>query len=168
MSVLLALLFVSLTAFAQSYESSVEIYFRLGSSVYEPSFKGNQSKIESFVSDVNRIFQACESPQDITVAFYGGASPEGPEALNDSLAEARLRIAVIALKNAGLDFVKFDRVAHNHSFSVEEWSKFAETVDSDRNIPDRMTVKAILSDSTLSSSDKASRLKSIRGGHGTI
>ena len=49
--VLLGLLLLSLTAFAQSYESSVEIYFRLGSSAYEPFFKSNQPKVKSFVSD---------------------------------------------------------------------------------------------------------------------
>ena len=151
-------------ASAQSYERSVEIYFRLGEAKYDPQFKDNQSNLKKFVDEVN-AHSADSLYTRFSVDFYGGASPEGSEKVNVRLAQKRLDNAVAALEKAGFDFSRFHSGGlHTGKASIENWDGFAEIIASDGRLPHRDEVLAIISDTTLTSAEKEKMLKNLKGG----
>ena len=155
-------------ASAQSYERSVEIFFRLGEAKYDPDFKDNQSNLKKFVEEVN-AHSADSLYTHFNVDFYGGASPEGSEKVNDRLARKRLDNAMTALEKAGFDFRRFHSSGlHTGKASIENWEDFTDSIVSDDRLPHRDEVLAIISDTTITSAEKEKKLKKLQGGHGTI
>lgn len=151
-------------ASAQSYERSVEIYFRLGEAKYDPQFKDNQSNLKKFVEEVN-AHSADSLYTRFSVDFYGGASPEGSEKVNGRLAQKRLDNAMTALEKAGFDFGRFRSGGlHTSKATIENWEGFTDSIASDDRMPHRDEVLAIISDTTLTSADKEKKLKSLKGG----
>lgn len=151
-------------ASAQSYERSVEIYFRLGEAKYDPDFKNNQSNLNKFVEEVN-AHSADSLYTRFSVDFYGGASPEGSEKVNERLAQKRLDNAMTALEKAGFDFGRFRSGGlHTSKSSIENWDGFKDVISTDERLPHRDEVLAIISDTTLTSADKEKKLKKLQGG----
>ncbi len=89
---------------------SIEIYFRVGSSRYEPSFRSNAETVSRFVSRFSSLTDSLGvggKANGFTsvrprVVFRATASPEGGATLNKRLSEERFHSARRALIEAGL------------------------------------------------------------------
>ena len=161
---LLLLLGLNGRASAQSYERSVEVYFRLGEAKYDPDFKDNRANLKKFVEDVN-AHSADSLCTRFSVDFYGGASPEGSDRTNERLARQRLDNAMTALEKAGFDFSRFRSGGlHSSKSTIENWDAFTGAISFDDHLPHKEEVLAIISDTTLSSTDKEKKLKSLKDG----
>lgn len=124
--------------------------------------------MRNFVAECN-AFSADSAMTRFSVDFCGGASPEGPARLNGRLAKERLDNAVAAMKEAGFDFGRFHSEGlHTAGTAIADWGSFAESVSADSLVPDRNEVLAVMKDTVLTASDREKKLKSIRGGYGTI
>lgn len=151
-------------AYAQSYERTLEIYFRVGATSYDPDFRNNRTNIRNFVAECN-AFSADSVMTRFSVDFYGGASPEGPVRLNERLAKERLDNAVAAMEESGFDFGRFHNEGlHTDGTSIADWGSFAESVSADSLVPNRSEVLAVMKDTLLTDSDKEKKLKAMRGG----
>ena len=161
----LALFFVSgHEVSAQIHENSVEIYFRVGSSRYEPSFRGNGARLSEFTERFNSLIDT-NSCIRYEVEIVGGASPDGRRGLNERLAGERLASARAALEKAGIN-ASF--IGSCYSFAAEsevtDWSRVAEAVSADASAPRRDETLKVLNDTTLTSAETERRLKALRGG----
>lgn len=151
-------------AYAQSYDRTLKIYFRVGATSYDPDFRDNRTNMRNFVAECN-AFSADSAMTRFSVDFYGGASPEGPARLNGRLAKERLDNAVAAMKEAGFDFGRFHNGGlHTAGTAIADWVSFAESVSADSLVPERSEVLAVMKDTVLTASDKEKKLKTIRGG----
>ncbi len=165
----LALFFVSgHEVTAQIHENSVEIHFRIGSSRYEPSFRGNGARLAEFTERFNSLIDTGSCIR-YEVEIVGGASPDGRRGLNERLAAERLASARAALEKAGID-ASF--IGSCYSFAAEsevtDWSRVAGAVSADASAPRRDEILSVLSDTTLTSAETERRLKALRGGYGSI
>lgn len=80
---------------------SIEIFYRVGSSRYEPSFRSNGERVSRFVGEYGSLAGALEGRTPVTV-FSASASPEGGAAWNDYLSRKRFLSSRRALVSAGL------------------------------------------------------------------
>ncbi len=80
---------------------SIEIYYRVGSTRYEPSFRSNGERISRFVKEYGSLAGTLEGRTPVTV-FSASASPEGGAAWNDYLSRKRFLSSRRALVSAGL------------------------------------------------------------------
>lgn len=161
----LAALFVSgHEAGAQIRENSVEIYFRVGSSRYEPTFRGNGARLSEFTERFNSLI-GNGSCIRYEVEIVGGASPDGRRGLNERLADERLASARAALEKAGID-ASF--IGNCRSFVAEsevtDWQRVARAVSSDASAPRRDEILEVLNDTTLTSAETERRLRALQGG----
>lgn len=161
----LALFFLSSgVSRAQIHDSDVEIYFRVGSSSYDPSFRGNAARLEEFSSRFRSLVESGTCVR-YEVEISGSASPDGSMRLNRRLASERLGSARRALEGAGIDGSFLDSCFSVDSVStVTDWSLVAELVSSSDDVPYGDEVLAVLNDGELDSSSKEFRLKRLHGG----
>ena len=159
----LGLVLCSIVAGAQSLDRSVEIHFRLGSSVYEPSYRGNAEHLRTFCDEIISLH---ESKYEITRAeFRAGTSPEGPERINERLSTRRLDNAMAAFRAVIGDAIVLhgDTLAVS-SAAVGKWEELAALLEDGVEFEGRDDVLSVLRDSTLSHDAKTSSLRKIAGG----
>ncbi len=146
--------------------SSIEIYFRVGSSKYEPGFRGNGRTVSRFVRETSTLSNTLTSGR-VKVTFSASASPDGDSALNSRLSSERLRSAIAALVGAGLsaDFFNASNSASDFVGVVplESLGEMVETA-SYFDAGEKAEIRDILSDTILSDEDKIQCLKTIEGG----
>ncbi len=146
-----------------SEHNSVEIYFRSGSSEYEPRYRSNAARVSRFVAGADALSRGLETGR-VKVTFSASASPDGGAELNARLASERLRSASSALLEAGLDpgFLSGDAV-DSYLSGTMPLDALAETVRSS-TYAYKSAILDILDDVSLDEGEKASRLRSAEGG----
>ncbi len=146
-----------------SEHSSVEIYFRSGSSEYEPRYRSNAARVSRFVSGAEALSRGLETGR-VKVTFSASASPDGGAELNARLSSERLRSASAALLAAGLDpgFLSGGAVSSSLAGTVP-LGALAETVRSS-SYRYKSAILDILDDPSLDEGEKASRLRAAEGG----
>ena len=157
----LTLMTTALCVYAQpDLEKSDVVYFRLGSSVYEPEFKENGARLEAFLRDIEEDRQS-GLWEIVAVDFSAGASPDGPSWINTRLAKARLATMTELLRG---------RLSPTSSRSTAfDWKSLSDTVSRDSAFPGRDEVLAIMGSSSLGARGKEAALKCIGGvEHGNI
>ena len=143
--------------------SSIEIYFRSGSSEYLPRFRSNAANISRFVESTNALSRSLETGR-VKLTFSACASPEGSAELNDRLSEERLRSAAAALTAAGLDPGFFDADNISSSFTgTVPLGRLAEMTGSS-SFRYKSNILDILEDDDLDDEEKISRLRAAEGG----
>ncbi len=152
----LTLMTTALCVYAQpDLEKSDVVYFRLGSSVYEPEFKENGARLEAFLRDIEEDRQS-GLWEIVAVDFSAGASPDGPSWINTRLAKARLATMTELLRG---------RLSPTSSRSTAfDWKSLSDTVSRDSAFPGRDEVLAIMGSSSLGARGKEAALKRIGGG----
>lgn len=68
----------------------MKIYFRLGSSVIDENYMGNQATLQQFASEVKTYCQD-STAKFRRIRIVGSASPEGSQRINDRLSRARAK-----------------------------------------------------------------------------
>ena len=82
-------------------EDTVEcsIYFHQGKSYFDPVYKDNGKRLKEFVNDV--YFRSDDPSMSIKrIVVNSGASPEGPQALNERLSKERAEAIINYLKRS--------------------------------------------------------------------
>lgn len=144
---------------------SIEIYYRVGSSRYEPSFRSNEERVSRFVREYDGLAGTLGDRTPVTV-FSASASPEGGAAWNDYLSRKRFLSSRRALVSAGLApevfapanlipgmvgvFPEDEFVDRVHSSSLEE--------------PMKSWVLTVLADSSVTYAEKIQTLIGKDGG----
>ena len=146
-----------------SKHSSIEIYFRGGSSEYLPRFRSNAANISRFVESTNALSRGLETGK-VKITFSASASPEGSAELNARLSEERLRSAAAALTAAGLDPDFFDADNISSSFTGTVPLDYLAEMTERSSFKYKNTILDILEDDSLGDDEKISCLRTAEGG----
>ena len=164
-------------SFSGSDTLTIEIYYRAGSSIYEPSFRSNGERVSRFVSrytnlttpDADTVAGTLANPLDggCPLTFFSStASPDGGAALNSYLYRMRFHNSRRALLNAGLPpefFAPANLVPV--SVGVVSESEFAGRLRSSSvEEPLKTAALAVLSDTASAYRDKIRMLMTMGGG----
>ena len=153
---ILVLMTTALCARAQqNLEKSDVVYFRLGSSVYEPEYRENGARLEAFLRDIEEDRQS-GLWEIVAVDFSAGASPEGPSRLNTRLAEARLATMT--------EFLRGRLSPTSSSATAHSWLEISDSVAAGGDFTGRDEALAIMDSSSLGARGKEAALKRIGGG----
>ena len=159
----------------------------MGSSRYEPSFRGNGERVERFVEMFNALTDSfsVDSPGGtsyvqaaagtgrnrtvvrVSVRLSATASPDGGAVLNARLSEERFHSAKKALVEAGISPEFFcTEVCDTALIGIYPEQAFAEKVRTMSSITQdaRTEMLSVLADSTLSYAQKIRTLKGMEGG----
>ncbi len=153
-------------AFSQassSEHSSIEIYFRGGSSEYEPRYRSNASNISRFVESTNALSRGLETGK-VKITFSASASPEGSAELNARLSRERLGSAAAALMAAGLDPGFFDGDNVSSSFTGTVPLGYLAEMTESSSFRYKSSILNILDDDILEDEEKIARLRAAEGG----
>ncbi len=137
--ILLLGLFMALgvSLFATPRTDSVAIRFNLSRSYIDPSLADNSRQLSRLIEHIKNDSVLHQHP---VLTVFGGASPEGPAALNRALSEKRARaIADYIKKYSG----KPDSLINIVSFGAD-WEGLRSYVSRDTMVPDRADVLAFI------------------------
>ena len=149
-----------------SQVSSIEIYFPVGSSKYDPSFRSNGRTVARFVRETAQLSRTLTSGR-VKVTFSASASPDGDSALNSRLSTDRLASAIDALVRAGLSREFFSSSNSVSDFvGVVSLESLAEKVEGSSYFTsdEKAEILEILSDPLAADKDKMLTLRSAEGG----
>lgn len=137
------------------------IYFRQGKSDFTPPYRDNEARLKKFVEEV--YFRSDDPSMSIKrIIINSGASPEGPQLLNERLSRARADAILNYLKaNTRLT----DSLIIVHSLGVD-WEGLAVLVENSDEVPDKDAVLSIIRSSEYGDDDIARRtsLENLNGG----
>lgn len=137
----LAVIFAAV-AFGQTQADSVQVYFRLNRSSYDPTYYGNAASMNNFVDRV-RVAAGAEDLDYVLIAGY--ASPDGPLEANMRLADKRCEtLARLIVKLSGINRDKI----RTRTGGVA-WSELKRLVAETPDVPARDKVMEILTDKSL-------------------
>ena len=149
---------------SSSEYSSIEIYFRSGSSEYLPRFRSNAASVSRFVESTNALARSLETGR-VKITFSACASPEGGAEINARLSEERLRSAAAALTEAGLDPGFFDAAnISSASFTGTVPLAYLAEMTENSSFKFKSGILGILEDDDLDDEEKISRLRTVEGG----
>lgn len=153
---ILVFITTALCVCAQSnLEKSTVVYFRLGSSVYEPEYRENGARLEAFLCDVAKD-SLSGLWETASVDFSAGASAEGPSKVNTALAKARLATMT--------EYLRGRLTPTSSSTFTASWQSLADSISYDASFPRRDETLSIISSSSTSARSKETALKFIGGG----
>ncbi len=137
------------------------IYFHQGKSYFDPVYKDNGKRLKALVDDV--YFRSNDPSMSLKrVVINSGASPEGPQAINDKLSKERAEAIISYLKqNTALD----ESMIIVHSPGVD-WEKLISLVKASDNVPDKEAALQIMTSDEFGDDDIARRksLEKLNGG----
>ncbi len=148
---------------AVSEHSSIEIYFRVGSSEYEPRFRSNAANLSRFVESTNALSRGLETGK-VKITFSASASPEGSAELNARLSRERLESAAAALMSAGLDDGFFDAEHVSSTFTGTVPLDYLAEMTEASSFRYKTSILEILGDDSIDDDEKIARLRSAEGG----
>ena len=119
----------SASAYSQTVEDTLSVYFHKSSAVFNKKYRNNEARAEEFF----RVFNAFQSVSDIKVLkveTIGVASPEGQSSFNEILSKARMAALrrIIKSKSSYPDSLIF------YSNLREDWGELAEAIANDSNV----------------------------------
>ncbi len=138
----------------QNLEKSDVVYFRLGSSVYDPEFRENGIRLEAFLRGIEEDRQS-GLWEIVAVDFSAGASPEGPSRLNTRLAEARLATMT--------EFLRGRLAPTSSSATAHSWLEISDSVAAGSDFAGRDEALAIMGSDSLGARGKEAALRRIGG-----
>ena len=119
----------STSAYSQTVEDTLCVYFHKSSAVYNKVYKDNEARAEEFF----RVFNAFQSVSDVKVLkveTIGVASPEGQSAFNEILSKARMAALRRIIRNKS----DYPDSLIRYSNLREDWGELAKVVANDSNI----------------------------------
>lgn len=138
--ILSILLFACVVVKAQVQSESVEVFFRQGRAIWEPSFQSNNKHLQQFVGRIRSLQADSASYLIHKVYYYAYCSPEGSAALNKRLAYQRATSISRMLKK---QFSFSDDMVEVRSVA-EDWSGLQAYVANDHLVPHRDEVLALI------------------------
>ena len=144
-------------------EDTVEcsIYFHQGKSYFDPVYKDNGKRLKEFVNDV--YFRSDDPSMSIKrIVVNSGASPEGPQALNERLSKERAEAIINYLKRStDID----DSMLIVHSPGVD-WEGLILLVKASDEVPDKEAVLQMMTSEEFGDDDIARRksIENLNGG----
>lgn len=156
--ILLSVMAFASVMHAQQVSDTLKIYFRQGSSVYDPTFRDNAARASAFYRQVNEFCANSSLFEILDVTYRAGASPEG-SAKGNMLLSSRRCGTVTGLLQENLRFNEsFVRVEN----VCEDWGGLYEILKPS-SVPHKDEVMDIISGNG-ESAEKKSRLASLAGG----
>ena len=154
------------SAYAQEMKDSVKIYFRQGKSALDVSVGNNRAEL-SRIADSLATSYADSVYQLKTISVIGSASPEGSVELNKRLSEKRANVLFDYLSQYG----KLPASSKNFAYLGRNWQGLLQLVREDENVPYRDDVIKLLEDIIDKSKygenvadNNIGRLMNLRGG----
>lgn len=154
------------SAYAQEMKDSVKIYFRQGKSALDVSVGNNRAEL-SRIADSLATSYADSVYQLKTISVIGSASPEGSVELNKRLSEKRANVLFDYLSQYG----KLPASSKNFAYLGLNWQGLLQLVREDENVPYRDDVIKLLEDIIDKSKygenvadNNIGRLMNLRGG----
>lgn len=157
-AIVLSVIAFSTAVQAQQMSDTLKIYFRQGSSVYEPAFRNNADRASAFYRQVNEFCDNSSLFEILDVTYRAGASPEGSVEGNMLLSSRRCASVTRLLQEVlqfSESFVRFENVC-------EDWSGLSEILRHS-SVPHKDEVIAIVSGNGESAKKKAA-LAALAGG----
>jgi hypothetical protein len=144
---------------AASDNLSLRLYFRIGKTTLEPSFRGNGQSMKNFSDKVKAIFQ--DTNYVVTnLRITSAASPDGfSESWNIHLAKARAESMIRYITS----HVKIPASIIAVDNKGENWEALYDMVESSKEIPCKMEVLYILSNEK-DRNRRMNKLKSLQNG----
>ena len=138
---------------------SLKIYFRVSSAEYDPSYRGNRERMDSFIKRVYELERDSLNYTIYKLEYLAAASLEGNVDYNKSLSERRFQTVLNYLKEH-LD-VTNELVVSN---SVgEDWKGIISLVENS-NLSNKEQLLSILRDTTIDNEQKKLQIKALDKG----
>lgn len=153
------LLTVSSVALSAQITDSLKVYFRVGSAEYDPTYRSNRERMDSFIKRVYDVEQDSLNFTIFQVEYTAAASPEGAVDFNKTLSERRFQSILNYLKSH-LDVS--DRLVVSQVLG-EDWGKVAELVEQS-HLSNKSEILSIIRDNTLSFENKEKAIKALDKG----
>lgn len=156
---------ITFSSFGINHADSVNVYFRVGQSRFDPSLGENGREMDSFIGQVREAV-ASGTIDRITVRGY--ASPDGKSNANERLARNRCAsIADYIVRNAGVSRELIEEIPEGVG-----WSELRRLVAENPDVPSREDVLRIIDNTPIwvynSSGEiidgRKKQLMSLRGG----
>ncbi len=130
-------LIIALTAYGETPADSVKVYFRVGDRQFDPNYRDNGAKMDSFIIKVKEA-KANDNIDYIKVT--GCASPEGNSKTNESLASLRCEEIAAYIENHS---AVTSNLIETRSLGVG-WNELRDMVTDNPEVPSREKVLYIL------------------------
>lgn len=161
-SILLLYLFGAFTGFAEIFNDSVRVHFRVSDIKLDKNYKGNGNELDSLIRKISADSISGAKYRLLHVNVTGGASPEGSVKFNQYLSEKRADAIFNEFCKRGLandsdaSFIYLGR----------DWNGLKREVNEDREVPYREDVVALLDKvtGTTPPANPLDDLKAIRAG----
>ncbi len=142
---------ITFVAFGQNRADSVNVYFSVGHSKFDPSLANNREVMNDFI---NKVRNAAADDVIENIVVYGYASPEGRPLANERLARNRCySIADYISANTGVDSSFIEKRP-----SGIAWSELRRLVYDNPNVPYREKVLDILDNTPIWVYDSRGRI----------
>lgn len=139
-----AIFFIFLYAFmqlsAQLTVKKMEVYFHQGSSTWSPRYMENQARLDTLIAHIKQIQNDSASYTIQRIVYEVSCSPEGSVAVNQRLAERRMK-TLTKILHKDLDF---SDDANAYNVVSENWSELLRMVEADAQVPYRDEVMTLL------------------------
>lgn len=158
---ILLLLFVAIlsSSQAQSWQDSLIVYFRQGSSSYELSYKGNEARMVEFIKHIKDV-QNKTGHSIVGVRFHSNTSPEGTLQINERLGKQRAENVVKRL----LKDVTFPDSIVLVDPKSSKWDDLHTYMHDHKDIKYWDELHNIIIDNTLTDTQKEVQVRRLRGG----
>ena len=150
---------VSLFVLDAQVTDSLKIYFRVGSAEYDPNYRGNRERMDSFIKRVYAIEQDSLNYTIYQLEYLAAASLEGTPSFNQSLSERRFSTVLNYMKKH-LDVSGMLEVSDAVG---EDWERIIPMVQNS-NLSNKEELLSIFRDSTLTQEQKKSEIKKLNKG----
>ena len=119
-------------------QGSVRVYFRVGATIIDESYKNNGKSLSRFAEIINSC-KGDKSARVGRISIVSSTSPEGGKALNDRLAEGRAKAITDWLKaKTSADLV------YNVETMRTDWDMLISFVENNDDVPNKQEVLNIL------------------------
>ncbi len=118
---------------------SVQVYFSVGKSEFDPAFRGNGASLDTFINRANGLLSDT-TVVDVQSYITSSTSPEGSESINNKIARRR-QTSIKEYIDSNLDFRKRDVTFRSH---IPDWDLLRKLVAADESVPDKAEVMEIL------------------------
>lgn len=138
---LLLLTIIPLASMAQlrrEEQGALKVYFRLGETSIDESYKGNGALLSKFAEDINS-YESETTARIGIISIISSTSPEGTKSANDRIAEQRAQSITEWLMAKTSEILSY-----NIEYVGTDWDILIKAVESNNNVPYKSEVLAIL------------------------
>lgn len=154
-AIIISMCFSFLASEAQVTDS-LKIYFRSGSSQYDPSYKGNAERMDNFIKRIDEIERDSVNYTIYKIEYSAAASLEGSVSFNRYISQKRFESIVGYINNK----VRVSEELIVSTVLGEDWGALLEMI-ADVEFKNKDKVLEIVMDNNLSHADKELQIKQI-------